>query len=253
LPSSARVLAAARPDPGTPTAEPQHRVSQRYVEPILLERSHDFPCVRIERGSRLDGFEETPDGVIATVRDVAGGVNRTVRADYLVGCDGGGSGVRAALGIGLTGDEAVLQAITAHYRAPGLAGLVNPPAWMTWSVNRDVLCVTVAVDGKDHWLIHAFYPVGTDAAEVDPSTLLTQVIGSGTPHEVLGVERWTGRRLVAERYSSERVFLAGDSAHLWVPMAGDGHEHRHRRGDAPGLDAVRGTRGLGGPGTAGRL
>jgi 2-polyprenyl-6-methoxyphenol hydroxylase-like FAD-dependent oxidoreductase len=222
LPSSARVLAAARPDPGTPTAEPQHRVSQRYVEPILLERSHDFPCVRIERGSRLDGFEETPDGVIATVRDVAGGVNRTVRADYLVGCDGGGSGVRAALGIGLTGDEAVLQAITAHYRAPGLAGLVNPPAWMTWSVNRDVLCVTVAVDGKDHWLIHAFYPVGTDTAEVDPSTLLTQVIGSGTPHEVLGVERWTGRRLVAERYSSERVFLAGDSAHLWVPMAGMG-------------------------------
>ncbi|MEV0361764.1 FAD-dependent monooxygenase [Nocardia fusca] len=222
LPSSARVLAAARPDPGTPTAEPQHRVSQRYVEPILLERSHDFPCVRIERGSRLDGFEETPDGVIATVRDVAGGVNRTVRADYLVGCDGGGSGVRAALGIGLTGDEAVLQAITAHYRAPGLAGLVNPPAWMTWSVNRDVLCVTVAVDGKDHWLIHAFYPVGTDTAEVDPSTLLTQAIGSGTPHEVLGVERWTGRRLVAERYSSERVFLAGDSAHLWVPMAGMG-------------------------------
>ncbi|MGA6204476.1 FAD-dependent monooxygenase [Nocardia testacea] len=222
LPSSARVLAAAHPDPGSPTAEPQHRVSQRYVEPILLERSHDFPHVRIERGTRLDGFEEIADGVRATVRAVVGGAARTVHADYLVGCDGGGSAVRAGLGIELTGDDTVLQAITAHYRAPGLAGLVDPPAWMTWSVNRDVLCVTVAVDGKDHWLIHAFYPAGTDTGEVDPSTLLTQAIGSGTPHDVLGVERWTGRRLVADRYSSERVFLAGDSAHLWVPMAGMG-------------------------------
>ncbi|NKY31780.1 FAD-monooxygenase [Nocardia speluncae] len=222
LPSSARILAAAGSGHGGPTAEPQHRISQLYVEPILLERSADFPHVRIERGSRLDGFEETDRGVRAFVRSTTTGKTWTVSADRLVGCDGSGSTVRKSLGIALTGDETVLQAVTAYYRAPELADLVSPPAWMTWSVNGDVLCVTVAVDGNDRWLIHAFYPAGTDTTGIDPGSLLTQAIGHRTPHEVLGVERWTGRRLVAERYCSERVFLAGDSAHLWVPMAGMG-------------------------------
>lgn len=221
LPSSARARAEGAGRTG-PTAEPQHRVSQLYVEPILLDRSREFPGVRIERGSRLDEFTETADGVQATVRCIATGETRTVHADYLVGCDGGGSLVRRSLGISLTGDQTVLQAVTAHYRAPELAALVDPPAWMTWSVTRDVLCVTVAVDGSEHWLIHAFYPSDTDTAAIDPSDLLAQALGAEIPHEVLGAERWTGRRLVAERYSSDRVFLAGDSAHLWVPMAGMG-------------------------------
>ncbi|NKY54981.1 FAD-dependent monooxygenase [Nocardia flavorosea] len=222
LPSSARILAAAGSGHSGPTAEPQHRISQLYVEPILLERSRDFPHVRIERGSKLEGFEETDHGVRAFVRSATTGETRTVTADHLVGCDGGGSTVRKTLGIELTGDETVLQAITAFYRVPQLAELVSPPAWMTWSVNGEVLCVTVAVDGRDHWLIHAFYPAGTDTSGVDAGALLTQAIGRPTPHEVLGIERWAGRRLVADRYSSERVFLAGDSAHLWVPMAGMG-------------------------------
>jgi hypothetical protein len=39
---------------------------------------------------------------------------------------------------------------------------------------------------------------------------------------VLGTVRWTGRRLVAERYHEGRVFLAGDAAHIWIPVGGFG-------------------------------
>ncbi|MCP9978265.1 FAD-dependent monooxygenase [Actinomadura madurae] len=47
-------------------------------------------------------------------------------------------------------------------------------------------------------------------------------MGGEVEHEVLGVARWTGRRLVAERYNEGRVFLAGDAAHLWIPVGGFG-------------------------------
>ncbi|MEV6325437.1 FAD-dependent monooxygenase [Nocardia sp. NPDC051787] len=222
LPSSAQVLAAGGRDHTSPTAEPAHRISQLYLEPILLEHSRNCPHVRVERGTRLEGFEETADGIRATVRSLSTGMTRVVHADYLVGCDGGNSLVRRRLGAKLTGTDTVFKAVSVYFRAPELAEIIQPRTWMTWSVNRDALCVTVAINGHDMWLVHAFLPADTDTRLVDPGTLITQAIGSATPREIVGVERWTGRRLIADRYGSDRAFIAGDAAHLWIPMAGMG-------------------------------
>src|SRR5262249_36257501 len=41
-------------------------------------------------------------------------------------------------------------------------------------------------------------------------------------YEVLSVMRWVRRELVADRYGSERVFIAGDAAHLMSPTGGFG-------------------------------
>jgi 2-polyprenyl-6-methoxyphenol hydroxylase-like FAD-dependent oxidoreductase len=221
LPSSAQVLAAGR-DHNSPTIEPAHRISQLYLEPILLDHSRIYPHVRVERRTRLEGFEETTDGIRATVRSTSTGATRMVHADFLVGCDGGNSLVRRQLGAHLTGTDIVFRAVSTYFRAPALTEFIRPRAWMTWSVNRDALCVTVAIDGQDLWLVHAFLPADTDTDLVDPGTLITQAIGSEVSHQILGVERWTGRRLVADRYGHGRVFIAGDAAHLWIPMAGMG-------------------------------
>jgi hypothetical protein len=47
-------------------------------------------------------------------------------------------------------------------------------------------------------------------------------VGEDFDFEVLGKEDWIGRRLVADKFREDRVFLCGDSAHLWVPYAGYG-------------------------------
>ncbi len=47
-------------------------------------------------------------------------------------------------------------------------------------------------------------------------------VGEDFDFEVLGKEDWIGRRLVADKFREGRVFLCGDSAHLWVPYAGYG-------------------------------
>jgi 2-polyprenyl-6-methoxyphenol hydroxylase-like FAD-dependent oxidoreductase len=41
-------------------------------------------------------------------------------------------------------------------------------------------------------------------------------------YQVLSKEDWIGRRLVADRFQKDRVFICGDAAHLWIPHAGYG-------------------------------
>src|SRR5262249_34908222 len=53
---------------------------------------------------------------------------------------------------------------------------------------------------------------------------IRQILGvrPGFEFEIISREDWTGRRLVADRFQSGRVFIAGDAAHLWIPHAGYG-------------------------------
>jgi hypothetical protein len=47
-------------------------------------------------------------------------------------------------------------------------------------------------------------------------------VGDDFEYEVISKEDWVGRRLVADRFRADNVFIAGDAAHLWVPYAGFG-------------------------------
>ncbi|WP_284454895.1 FAD-dependent monooxygenase [Actinomadura madurae] len=80
----------------------------------------------------------------------------------------------------------------------------------------------IAIDGDELWLNHVAFAPDHDTEGEDPERLLREAVGGEVEHEVLGVARWTGRRLVAERYNEGRVFLAGDAAHLWIPVGGFG-------------------------------
>jgi FAD binding domain len=59
---------------------------------------------------------------------------------------------------------------------------------------------------------------------VDRDACLRTILGAGPEfrYELLGREDWVGRRLVADRFRDRRIFLCGDAAHIWVPMAGYG-------------------------------
>jgi hypothetical protein len=63
-----------------------------------------------------------------------------------------------------------------------------------------------------------------DFEAVDRDRSLRAILGVDADfgYEILSKEDWIGRRLVADRFRDRRVFIAGDSAHLWVPYAGYG-------------------------------
>ncbi|AGZ40904.1 FAD-dependent monooxygenase [Actinoplanes friuliensis] len=219
FPSSGEVLdGAGRAD--WPTPEPQHRISQLYLEPILEEHARRTTGLTLERDCRLVELRPHADHVEAVVE--SGGQTRVLHCDYVVGCDGAHSAVRRGLGVRYQGVEAIQKFVSTYLRSADLGRLAaRDPAWTYWMFGR-VQSSLIAIDGGDRWLHHVAFAPDHDTDAEDPGKLLDEALGGPVEHEVLGVVRWTGRQLVAERYQDDRVFLAGDAAHIWIPVGGFG-------------------------------
>ncbi len=214
------------PDGWWPTPEPAHRINQIYLEPILFEHAAKSPGVRILNRTEVEGFEQDEDGVLATARDLDTDETFEIASRYLVGCDGGRSGVRRAIGAKLGGDEVVQRVQSSYIRAPALLDLIKGQrAWMSYLYNPERPGNLVAIDGKELWLIHNYLlPGEEDFGAVDRDACIRTMLGVGPDfqYELLSNEDWIGRRLVADKLRDRRVFICGDAAHLWVPYAGYG-------------------------------
>ena len=221
-----RYSATEGPDAWWPTPEPPHRINQIYLEPILFEHVAALPDVRMLNRTSIEGFEQGDEGVLARARDLESGESYDIAADYLVGCDGGKSVVRKAIGATLSGTAVVQRVQSTHIRAPSLLSLAPArPAWGTFSLNPRRSGNVYAIDGRETWLVHNYLQEHeTDFDAVDRDWAIREILGVGPQFEytVLAKEDWTGRRLVADRFRDRRVFICGDAAHIWVPYAGYG-------------------------------
>jgi 2-polyprenyl-6-methoxyphenol hydroxylase-like FAD-dependent oxidoreductase len=203
-----------------PTPEPQHRISQLFLEPILERHAVQLPGLTLERGTRLVELQQFDDHVEAVVENA--GVRRTLHCAYAVGCDGAHSTVRRGLGIRYEGVDAIQQFVSTFVRSAELGRLAaRDRAWTYWTYGRRIASL-IAIDGESLWLNHVAFAPDHNTEDEDPEQLLREAVGGPVEHEVLGVVRWTGRRLVAQRYRTGRVFLAGDAAHIWIPVGGFG-------------------------------
>ena len=195
---------------------------QTWFDPILQDCARSFPQVTIRHRVRLESFMQDPGGVTATLRDRDSGRAETVRAQYLVGCDGFDSTVRDLLGIAIRGEPHLDWSMTIYLRIPALPSrhsaafryvFVGPEG--TWSF-------LTLVDGKDLWRLQI---VGIDEAKlnsVDIPALVRRCMGCEAPFTVEHKDLWVRKRTVADRFMDGRVFLAGDSAHAHPPNGGLG-------------------------------
>jgi 2-polyprenyl-6-methoxyphenol hydroxylase-like FAD-dependent oxidoreductase len=221
-----RYTATGGPDTGWPTAEPPHRINQIYLEPILFAHAEKQPKLRILNRTRIDSFTQDVDGVRATGVNLGTGEAVQLRCEYLVGCDGGRSGIRKQIGARLSGTDVVGRVQSTFFRAPSLLGLArNRPAWATFSLNPRRCGNVYAIDGRETWLLHNYLQADeTEFDSVDRDWAIREILGVGPDftYEVISKEDWVGRRLVADRFRDRRVFICGDASHLWIPMAGYG-------------------------------
>jgi hypothetical protein len=134
--------------------------------------------------------------------------------------------VRKTIGASLQGTAVVSRVQSTYLRAPDLLGRMQErPAWATFSVNSRRSGNVYAIDGKEHWIVHNYLrDEEPDFESVDRDQCLRAILGvdEDFEYEILSKEDWFGRKLIADRFRDRRVFICGDAAHLWVPMAGYG-------------------------------
>lgn len=198
---------------------------QHVLDPLLADAVVRGGRTDIRYSTRLTGFAQDADSVTAELVDVRSGETSTLRAQYLVACDGAASVVRRSLGIpfeGPTLDYSVsallrIDALERHHAF----GLAERFMFMgeggTWAN-------MTSVDFLGLW---RFTMVGSEE-RLDPRTLdLAPVLarafgGKAIPHEVVRVVPWRRSQCTAAQYVQGRVLLAGDAAHTTSPTGGHG-------------------------------
>ena len=246
---------------GRSSLEPSMRVSQILLEPALKEVLENHARhITVEYGCALESFRQDADGVDVVLRDSATGEQRTVRADYLAGCDGAGSVTRRGLGIGL--DSMDLRKLVAKELGPRrMLGMLSR-AW-AWdrerpasgefymvhftSPDREVFekhgpvwhtqsprgWTVISQNDRDSWTFHSPLGIGEKTDAIDPREFMFAALGCRFECTVLAANPWTPRLTVADGYGSGRVWLAGDAVHQVPPTGGYGMNTGV--GDAVGL------------------
>jgi hypothetical protein len=169
-------------------------------------------------------LDQRDDGASVGLEEVTSGRRVELRARYVIGCDGGQSFVRRALGIRYEGEGSLDQPffggtmVSTHLRIPSFyEHLRFAPCWQYWIVNPSFRTLLYTLDGVDEFLLQ------TRMARDEAPNLVRQSVGADVDLELLGQGEWTaGQALVAESFGHGRVFLCGDAAHLFTPTGGFG-------------------------------
>ena len=199
-------------------------IYQRDIERILAGWVLELK-VPILYGTEVAGFAQDDAGV-----DVALSGGRSLRAQYLVGCDGGRSLVRKTAGIEFPGWDPTTSSLLAEVEMTGKPEL---------GIRRTALGINglgrVKYEIRDGKVVYADEgPVGVMLTEAnvgntneptlrDISEGLIAVYGTDYGiHNVLWVSRFSDMTRQAAAYRKGRVLLAGDAAHVHSPVGGQG-------------------------------
>jgi len=197
---------------------------QNHIERILAGWVGEL-AVTIYRGREVTGIAQDDTGVDVELSD-----GQSLRAEYLVGCDGGRSFIRKAAGIEFPGWDPTTSSLIAEVE------LAEEPEWgihrNTFGVHSFGRVEYEIRDGevvyKDEGPVRVMVTeehVGptTEATLRDLSEALIAVYGTDYGiHSPTWISRFTDMTRQAAAYRDRRVLLAGDAAHVHAPDGGQG-------------------------------
>ena len=190
---------------------------QKHIERILARWIEEL-AIPIYREREVTGFTQDDTGV-----DVQLSGGESLRAQYLVGCDGGHSVIRKAAGIDFPGWDATVSHLLAETRlAP------KPEKEPEWGLRHDAVGLQALSKLEESDLVRILLTEKELDRTGEPTLrdLSEELIGVyGTDygvHSPILITRFTDTARQAETYRKGRILLAGDAAHVHYPAGGQG-------------------------------
>ena len=185
---------------------------QAHIERILAGWVGELG-VPISRGREVTGFAQDDTGV-----DIALVDSESLRAEFLVGCDGGRSLIRKAAGIEFAGWDPSTSHLIAEVEVD------QEPEWGMRHDEKGIHGFSRLEDGPvrvmvtEQHLGHTSEPTLRDLSEA-----LIAIYGTDYGvHSPTSISRFTDMTRQATAYRDRRVLLAGDAAHVHYPTGGQG-------------------------------
>jgi 2-polyprenyl-6-methoxyphenol hydroxylase-like FAD-dependent oxidoreductase len=187
-------------------------LTQNRFEPILAAWVEELG-VPLYRGRQVTDFAQADTGVDVEVSD-----GRALRAQYLVGCDGGRSLIRKQAGIDFPGWDASVSYLIAE------VDMAEAPAWGVRMGEKGINGLGKLEDGKRVKVVLIEPTVAQGEPTLgDLREALIAVYGTDFGvHNVTWLSRFSDMARQAARYREGRVLLAGDAAHVHSPAGGQG-------------------------------
>ena len=186
---------------------------QNRIERILADWVDEL-AVPIYRGREVTGFAQDDTGVDVELSD-----GRSLRAKYLVGCDGGRSLIRKKAGIDFPGWDPSTSYLIAEVE------MTEEPEWGIRRGEKGINALGKLEDGKRVRvvLIEQHVGQGDEPTLGDLREALIAVYGTDYGvHNATWLSRFTDMARQAASYRERRVLLAGDAAHVHSPAGGQG-------------------------------
>ena len=186
---------------------------QTHIERILADWVGEL-AVPIYRGHEVTGFAQDHTGVDVELSD-----GRSLRARYLIGCDGGRSLVRKKAGIDFPGWDPSTSYLIAEVET------AEEPEWGIRRGEKGINAFAKLEDGKRARVVLSEQYVGRGNEPTVGDVREALIAAYGTDFGLRNatcVSRFTDMARQAASYRDRRVLLAGDAAHVHSPMGGQG-------------------------------
>lgn len=193
---------------------------QPQVDAVMYEGLSRFPNVRVLFSRELEAFSQNGDSVTINLQGPEG-QRETVKADWLVACDGGASVVRRTLNVPFEGKTAPNKWIVIDIANDPLS---TPHIYLCCDPVRPY--VSAALPHGVRRFEFMVMPGETEEQLSEPHNmrqLLSKVLPNPDHVELIRQRVYTHNARIAERFRVDRVLLAGDAAHIMPVWQGQGY------------------------------
>lgn len=199
--------------------------AQDEVEIALMTRVVEDPMITVRFDTEAIDLAQTDGTTRLTLRDTNTDERQSVTAHYTIGADGPGSGTREVIGTHLEAEPRPVYSQDVIFHADLDAYVGDRKGALLYNTTPKDLLIFQPLDGRRRWRCQIIVADENLISEEAARDRIRVALGTNDHVElsIISMRMWQPTPGCVTRFSSGRIFLAGDAAHVSVPTGGMGN------------------------------